>query len=107
MKVFFYGLMAMSLVLTQQINADEPSPTSNEKVEEVVVTASFIDLSKSQIEGTLHVVGGEDVTNSPTQSLGEMIDNLLGVSSTDYGAAVGQPVIRGMSGSGRVKVLNN
>ena len=107
MKVFFYGLMAMSLVLTQQINADEPSPTSNEKVEEVVVTASFIDLSKSQIEGTLHVVSGEDVTNSPTQSLGEIIDNLLGVSSTDYGAAVGQPVIRGMSGSGRVKVLNN
>ena len=41
-----------------------------------------------------------------TQSLGESIDHLLGVSSADYGSAVGQPIIRGMSGS-RVKVLNN
>ena len=100
MKVYFYGLMAMSLLSIQFINAEE-------EVDEVVITASYIDLSKSQIEGSLHVVTGEDVTNSPTQSLGEVLDNLLGVASTDYGAAVGQPVIRGMSGSGRVKVLNN
>ena len=87
MKVYFYGLMAMSLLSIQFINAEE-------EVDEVVITASYIDLSKSQIEGSLHVVTGEDVTNSPTQSLGEVLDNLLGVSSTDYGAAVGQPVIR-------------
>ena len=42
----------------------------------------------------------------PSQSLGETIDSLLGVASADYGAAVGQPIIRGMSGT-RVRVLNN
>ncbi|NDH39251.1 MAG: hypothetical protein EBY45_02320 [Gammaproteobacteria bacterium] len=40
------------------------------------------------------------------QSLGEHVDALLGVSSADFGGAVGQPIIRGMSGN-RVKVLNN
>ena len=40
------------------------------------------------------------------QSLGEHVDALLGVSNADFGAAVGQPIIRGMSGN-RVKVLNN
>ncbi len=34
------------------------------------------------------------------------LTDLVGISSSDYGAAVGQPIIRGMSGS-RVKILNN
>ena len=97
MKVIFYALMAMSLV-SIQINAEE--------VEEVVVTASFIDQNISEIENPLHVVVGNDISDNLTQSLGESLDGLLGVTSTDYGPAVGQPVIRGMSGN-RVKVLNN
>ena len=44
--------------------------------------------------------------NEATQSLGETLDDLLGVSSADYGSGVGQPIIRGMSGS-RVKILEN
>ena len=97
MKVIFYALMAMSLV-SIQINAEE--------VEEVVVTASFIDQNISEIENPLHVVVGNDISDNVTQSLGESLDGLLGVTSTDYGSAVGQPVIRGISGN-RVKVLNN
>ena len=34
------------------------------------------------------------------------MDSYLGVSIADYGAAVGQPIIRGMSGP-RVKILKN
>jgi len=97
MKVIFYALMAMSLV-SIQIKAEE--------VEEVVVTASFIDQNISEIENPLHVVVGNDISDNLTQSLGESLDGLLGVTSTDYGPAVGQPVIRGMSGN-RVKILNN
>ena len=41
-----------------------------------------------------------------TTSLGDAIDSYLGVSIADYGAAVGQPIIRGMSGP-RVKILKN
>ena len=42
MKVSFYMLMAMSLIVTQ-INADEPSPLDTEKVDEVVVTSSILN----------------------------------------------------------------
>ena len=49
---------------------------------------------------------GDDVKAGGIQSLGETIDELLGVHTADFGAAVGQPVIRGMSGS-RVRVLEN
>ena len=77
-----------------------------EEIEEIVVTSSHTGQALSEIESPLHVVSGDDIANAATSSLGESLDSLLGVASTDYGAAVGQPVIRGMSGN-RVKILNN
>ena len=74
--------------------------------EEVIVTSSFIDQNLSEISNPLHVVSGEDIRTSASESLGESLDDLLGISSTDYGSAVGQPIIRGMSGA-RVKILEN
>lgn len=76
------------------------------EIEEIVITSSLIDQKLSDIENPLHVVSGEELASSASESLGESLNSLLGVSSADYGAGVGQPIIRGMSGS-RVKVLNN
>ena len=92
------ALFIMSALITNNIIADE--------IEEVVVTSSYINQSIDEIKDPLHIITEQELETNPTQSLGESIDNLLGVSSSDYGAAVGQPIIRGMSGS-RVKVLNN
>ena len=103
MKVYFYALMAMSLIITQ-INADESSPESAENVEEVEVTASI--LNPSRIINPLYVIDGSEIEDDATTSLGEAVDSYLGVSIADYGAAVGQPIIRGMSGP-RVKILKN
>ena len=55
MKVSFYMLMAMSLIVTQ-INADEPTPTATEEVDEVVVTSSI--LNTSRILNPLYVIDG-------------------------------------------------
>ena len=76
------------------------------EIEEVVVRSSLIDQTLSDIENPLHVVSGDDISTTASQSLGASLDGLLGVSSSDYGSGVGQPIIRGMSGN-RVKVLSN
>ena len=78
----------------------------SQEMEEVIITASLIDASSEVIANPLHVINGESVATDASQSLGASMDGLVGVSSSDYGAAVGQPIIRGMSGS-RVKILNN
>ena len=75
-----------------------------ESMEEVVVTSSL--LNSSEINNPLYVIDGEEITDGATTSLGEAIDSYLGVSIADYGSAVGQPIIRGMSGP-RVKILKN
>ena len=103
MKVHFYALMAMSLITTQ-INADEPAMDSAKNIDEVVVTSSI--LNPSRILNPLYVIDGDEIEDNATTSLGEAVDGYLGVSIADYGAAVGQPIIRGMSGP-RVKVLKN
>ena len=72
--------------------------------ETVVVTSAFIDTS--EINNPFYVIDGDEFADGPTSSLGEFIDDYLGVSIADYGAAVGQPIIRGMSGP-RVKILKN
>ncbi|MAV23150.1 MAG: TonB-dependent receptor [Gammaproteobacteria bacterium] len=95
--------MAMSLITTQ-INAEEPATDSAENADEIVVTSSI--LNTSRILNPLYVIDGQDIENDATTSLGEAVDSYLGVSIADYGAAVGQPIIRGMSGP-RVKILKN
>ena len=75
-------------------------------LEEIIVTASFVGINESSATRPIHVLDGGAVTEAGIQSLGEHVDALLGVSSADFGGAVGQPIIRGMSGN-RVKVLNN
>ena len=79
------------------------SNLSAEAIEEVVVTSA---LTSSNIEKPLHVLSGEEISTSPSGSLGETLGDLSGVSIADYGQGVGQPIIRGMLGS-RVKILNN
>ena len=98
MKNSFIALLVMCAFSINNIIAEE--------IEEVIVTSSYIDQTLSEIENPLHVVSGEDISSLASQSLGESIDDLLGVSSTDFGSGVGQPVIRGMAGN-RVKILNN
>ena len=94
----YYLALILSALLAINIYAEE--------VEEVVVTSSLTKQTVSDLEDPLHVVSGEDVATGGVQSLGETLDELLGVHTADFGAAVGQPVIRGMSGS-RVRVLEN
>ena len=96
MNKHFFTLIAFS-VFTNFLVAQE-------EIEEVVVTSSLVDAK--EITNPLYVIDGESINNSLTSSLGDVIDEYLGISMADYGAAVGQPIIRGMSGP-RVKILKN
>jgi iron complex outermembrane receptor protein len=97
-KLIYIGLSVIAFSAANFSIADE--------LEEVIVTSSLIDPLASDISNPLHILEAKSITNDATQSIGSLIDGLTGVSSSDFGAAVGQPIIRGLSGS-RVKLLNN
>ena len=98
MKINLFAFIVLGAFSIQTLQADD--------IQEVIVTSSILNKANSQTANPTHVVSGEDIVTEATQSLGETLDDLLGVSSADYGSAVGQPIIRGMSGP-RVKILDN
>ena len=74
--------------------------------EEIVVTSSLGGATLAEIDSPVFVIKGDDINYSGTTSLGGNLNYLLGVNSSDFGPAVGQPVIRGMGGT-RVRILSN
>ena len=95
MNKYFFSLIAFSVFTNISLAQD---------MEEVVVTSSLVDTS--EITNHLYVIDGNEINDDITTSLGDAVDSYLGVSIADYGSAVGQPIIRGMSGP-RVKILKN
>ena len=99
MKTTRMALILMSALFTNKLLAQDV-------IEEIIVTSSFIEQNLSQIHNPIHVIGSDELATMASESLGESLDDLLGVGSSDYGSAVGQPIIRGLGGS-RVKIMRN
>ena len=97
MKKFFNAIIVLIAFHSNSLISQEVEDT-------VVITSALINTS--EITNPLYVIDGDDISDDATTSLGDAIDSYLGVSIADYGAAVGQPIIRGMSGP-RVKILKN
>ena len=87
------------------IGAIHTNEIASQDVEEIIVVTSAL-IDTTEITNPLYVIDGDEIIDDATTSLGDAIDSYLGVSIADYGAAVGQPIIRGMSGP-RVKILKN
>jgi iron complex outermembrane receptor protein len=98
--------MKNKLIMLAMLGIFSANFMHSDEVEEVIVQASLLDVTEDEIGDPLHILSGSDVSDLGTVSLGEVLDSLVGVTSADYGSAVGQPIIRGLSGS-RVKILTN
>lgn len=76
-----------------------------QKLDDMIVSAPFIE----SVEDSSHpitLLKGDELRNKVGSTLGETLQNELGVTNQSFGSGVGIPVIRGQSGS-RVKVLQN
>jgi iron complex outermembrane receptor protein len=92
--------------LTIHSNSLYSNETEAYQADEIIVTSSYIDSNLSDLDDPIHILSGDDPIFDTTLSLGESLDNLLGIQSSDFGSAVGHPIIRGLSGS-RVRIMNN
>ena len=74
MRNTYYAFFSVffALMITDNLSA-------NDTVDEVTVTSSFIEGSLEKLQNQLHIVDGNDIQSDASQSLGESIDNLLGV----------------------------
>lgn len=71
----------------------------------IVVTATALRGAADDLSRPVEVLAGERLDEQRAASLGETIDSMPGVQSSNFGPGVGRPIIRGLDGP-RVAILN-
>ncbi len=77
---------------------------SAEELSDISVNSSVFSNSINENKYPLHIIQSEEI--NAKKSIGDNLKGLSGVSNADYGSAVGQPVIRGLTGN-RTRLLSN
>jgi iron complex outermembrane recepter protein len=98
-----YLALLFSLAIVSPIYAET---TEIQKLEDVVITSTGIRQATSKSAKPVTVLSGDSLKNKVGQTIGETLQNELGISNQSFGAGVGTPVIRGQSGP-RVRVMQN
>jgi len=92
----FKNALFLAFVIVIHAYAEDMTP--------IEIQSSVLSNSVTENKNTVTIIPGVDIESS--QSIGTNLRRIPGVSNSDYGTSVGQPVIRGLGGS-RVKVLSN
>ncbi|MDG2316502.1 MAG: TonB-dependent receptor [Gammaproteobacteria bacterium] len=94
-KIIFYVFLLFSYGADAQ----------NDFIEEVIVSSVGARAADDIISST-DIVEHEGLDRNINRNLGQILENIPGISSAGFGRAVGRPVIRGL-GDYRVQVLEN
>lgn len=76
------------------------------QLEEVVVTSSPLARTLLELAQPAAVLKEKELRDKKQATLGETLNGLLGVSSTNFGPGASRPIIRGLSDD-RVRILQN
>lgn len=99
------SLLAPVALAAPQDPAATPE-TETRPLLEITVTASPLGRTADDLVQPVTVLAGEALANKRRATIGQTLEQEAGISSTDFGAGAGRPVIRGQAGP-RVEVLEN
>lgn len=97
------GASTLAIALALPALAEETKDTEKD---EIIVTATPLAKSANEALVGVSVMNQDDIASRMAPSLGEVLKNEPGVSSTFFGPAASRPIIRGQGGS-RIRVLDN
>jgi iron complex outermembrane receptor protein len=98
----FIKNVALFLCFITPIYAEE---SNVQKLDDMIISAPLIE-SSDDLAHPMTILNGAELRSKVGSTLGETLQNELGISNQSFGSGVGTPVIRGQSGS-RVKVMQN
>lgn len=94
-----------TVVFAQESAGKDPRHDEAKDLDRVVVTASPLRLTAEELSQPVDVLSGEKLDQAKSATLGDTLSKLPGVQSSNFGAGVGRPIIRGLDGP-RVGVLS-
>ncbi|CAI8755514.1 TonB-dependent receptor [Methylocaldum szegediense] len=96
-------VLSITLAISFASVAAEEDPVK--ELDSVLVTAP-VDRQAGETARPFNALTGDELSRKAANTLGETLNQELGVTSSSFGAGVGQPVIRGQSGP-RVRVMQD
>jgi iron complex outermembrane recepter protein len=84
---------------------DDPRHDETKDLDRVIVNASPLRKTAEELSQPVDVLSGEGLDRAKAATLGETLDKLPGVQTSNFGAGVGRPIIRGLDGP-RTAVLS-
>lgn len=101
-----FGALLFVAATTAAVAQEETRSDSHHAVDEIIVTATPLSRTVEQLAQPTAVLSGDDLARKQSSSIGEVVSQEAGVSSTFFGPIASRPVIRGQYGE-RVRVLLN
>lgn len=105
------GIRSASLALLLLFPLTSASQTEEAKdansLDTITITSTpFEDRGEDDIAQPVEVIGSDELNRKQAGTIGEIIANEPGISTSDFGQGASQPIIRGQSGP-RVQILQN
>ncbi len=89
------------------VHAEEISATEKFNLPEIVIKSDWFDGRKpDEFAQSIELIRDEELERKRSNSIGELVKNELGVTSTYFAPGASRPIIRGL-GSNRVRILEN
>jgi iron complex outermembrane recepter protein len=79
---------------------------ANNNIEEIIISASAHQKSAQKVAGSFNVIAGDELQRDAAATLGDTLQNQVGIASSSFGPGVGIPMIRGLGGK-RIEILQN
>ena len=98
-------LTALGWAAFSGVAAAQTAPRSAQ-LDEVIITGTPFGVTDRASLLAVEVLNEEDLAVAPASTLGDLVNGLPGVRSTNFAPGASRPVIRGLSGP-RVQVLTN
>ena len=91
---------------TAQAAQPGPSAAAPQRLPEVTVSASGLQLGSNDMTTPTSVLEGDELVRRREATLGETLEGEPGIRASHFGAGASRPIIRGMDGP-RVKILSD
>lgn len=99
------AMLLPMLAQAQDSAGNDPRHDEAKDLDRIVVTASPLRQTAEELSQPVDVLSGERLDQAKSATLGETLGKLPGVQTSNFGAGVGRPIIRGLDGP-RVGVLS-
>ena len=105
MKSHPYVALSLTAISCAMLPFTAPAFADN-NIEEVIISASAHQKSAQEVAGSFNVIANDELQRDAAATLGDTLQNQVGIASSSFGPGVGIPMIRGLGGK-RIEILQN